>query len=569
MSAVMPKRWLDPPLMPDAYCQRFPHLHPIVLQILYNRQLREPETVQAFLAADAPLHDPFLMSGMAVAVERIERAIRRGERIAVYGDFDADGITATALLTQTLTALGATAAPYIPDRIDEGYGLNTDALENLAAREVKLVVTTDCGIRSAQEVAHGNQLGLDLILTDHHSVGPELPPALAVINPKQPGCDYPFKGLAGVGIAFKLAQALMATVKKPGRLTPLRQEHLLDLVALGTVADIVPLTDENRTLVRRGLVELNAPRRKGIQALTALAGVKAGQITSTTIGFVLGPRLNAAGRLQDAMQAYYLLLTKDPDRAKEYAGALDHLNQKRQHLTQTASELARTQVLDDSGQAPYLLFAGSPDFHPGIVGLVASRLTDEFYRPSIVLEYGESESRGSCRSIAEFHITRALDECADLLERHGGHAMAAGFTVRNENLPALQERLLAIASQQLAGEELTPRLQIDAELTLGPDLYQLYEQLEQLQPFGEANPMPLLVSRGLRVRQAQAIGAEGQHLKLRVSDGRALWDGVAFRRGQEVDNLPTQIDLAYHLDMNEWNGEKRPQLIVQDWQPSS
>lgn len=556
--------------MPPRQRDRFPQLHETIVQILYNRSIREVEDVRAFLAQDAPLHDPFLLEGMDVTVERIERAIRDGERIAVYGDFDADGVTSTALLTQTLQALGATVAPYIPDRVDEGYGLNTDALDNLAGRGANLIITVDCGIRSLTEVAYGARLGLDIIVTDHHSVGPELPPALAVINPKQPGCEYPFKGLAGVGVAFKLAQALLKTVPSPaGNNTPLHEEHLLDLVAVGTVADIVPLIDENRSLVQRGLAQLNAPWRQGIQALMANAGIKPGHVNSAAIAFVLGPRINAAGRLQNAMLAYYLLMTGDPVRAARYADQLSLLNQERQRLTLEATDLARAQVIDETGHAPHLLFAASPDFKAGIVGLVASRLTEEFYRPSIVVERGDEESRASCRSISEFHITHALDECADLLMRHGGHAAAAGFTVRNENLPALQEQLQAIARRELAEVELVPKLQIDAELTLGPETYDLYDQLARLQPFGEANPDPIFCSRGLRVGRRQAIGPEGRHLKLTVNDGRAWWNAIAFRRGQEADQLPGRVDLAYQLDMNEWNGQKRLQLIVRDWQPVS
>ena len=551
--------------MPAEQRERFPQLHEIVVQVLYNRQFLSVEDVQKFMAQDAPLHDPFSLKGMDAAVTRIERAIRNGERIAVYGDFDADGVTSTALLTQTLRALGAIVAPYIPDRVDEGYGLNTDALDNLSARGADLIITVDCGIRSSDEVAYGNALGLDIIVTDHHSVGPELPPALVVINPKQPGCEYPFRDLAGVGLAFKLAQALMKSFSS----TTLRPEHLLDLVALGTVADIVPLRGENRSLVQRGLEQLNAPWRKGLLALMSKSGVRAGYVDSTAIGFMLGPRINAAGRLQNAMLAYDLLMTADSTKAARYADQLSQLNQQRQNLTREATELARSQVIDESGEAPYLLFAASADFLAGIVGLVGSRLTEEFYRPSVVVERGEEESRASCRSIPEFHITHALDECADLLLRYGGHAAAAGFSLRNENLPALQERLEAIARQKLEKVDLHPTLKIDAELSLGPQLYDLYEQLESLQPFGEANPAPVFITRGLRVGRRQTVGAEGHHLKFSVSDGQAWWDAIAFRRGQDAEQLPDRVDLAYQLDMNEWNGRKRLQMIVRDWRAAS
>lgn len=564
------KRWTILPVAPAEYRDSLPHLHEMVVQVLYNRNVREPASVQRFVAQDVPLHDPFDLKGMDAAVERIAHAVRCGERIAVYGDFDADGVTSTALLTQTLRALGATVAPYIPDRVDEGYGLNAEALEKLAERGAALILTVDCGIRSVEEVAHGCRLGLDVIVTDHHSVGPMLPPALAVINPKQPGCPYPFKELAGVGVAFKLAQALLRAAPAVGEDSDsLREEHLLDLVALGTVADVAPLLDENRSLVQRGLAQLAAPWRKGVQALMAKAGVRPERVSSTAIGFVLGPRINAAGRLGSAMLAYHLLMTRDRATANRYAEQLDQLNRERQRLTLEATELAREQVLGQAGETPHLLFAVSSRFLAGIVGLVAGRLVDEFYRPAVVVEWGQEESRASCRSIAEFHVTRALDECADLLVRHGGHAAAAGFTVRTENLPALRERLQRIARRELAETEPTPGLEIDAELTLGPDLYHLYDQLAVLQPFGEANPEPVFVSRGLQVGQRQAVGQEGQHLKLAVSDGQVWWDAIAFRRGAEVDQLPDRVDLAYQLDLNEWNDQKRLQLIVQDWRPTS
>jgi len=555
--------------MPPGHRDRFPQFHGVVVQILYNRDIREPEQVQSFLNQDRPLHDPFLLKGMDVAVARIVQAVERGERVAVYGDFDADGVTSTALLTQTLRALGATVAPYIPDRVDEGYGLNPDALERLARRGARLVITVDCGIRSVVEVAYGNRLGLDMIVTDHHSVGPRLPPALAVINPKQPGCAYPFKELAGVGVAFKLAQALLQTLPPSVIKHALSKKHLLDLVALGTVSDVVPLLGENRSLVQRGLAQLSKPGRKGLLALMEKASVRPERVNSTAIGFILGPRINAAGRLHSAMLAYYLLMTGDQEKAVHYAEQLNHLNQERQRLTLEATELARSQVVDEAGRVPYLLFVASSDFKAGLVGLVASRLTDEFYRPAVVIEWGEEESRASCRSIPEFHITQALDECADLLVRHGGHAAAAGFTARNDDLPALQERLQNLAQQALSAVDLVPCLQIDAELTLGAELYDLYNQIALLQPFGEGNPEPVFISRGLQVGSRQAVGQEGQHLRLAVSDGQIWWDAIAFRRGAETEQLPDRIDLAYQLDMNEWNGQKRLQLVVQDWRPAS
>ncbi len=401
---------------------------------------------------------------MYQAVDRLLAAVRSRESIAVYGDFDTDGVTATALLVQTLSALGAQVRPYIPSRVDEGYGLNIDALRKLYRQGVRLVVTVDCGIRSIDEVEQASR-GLDLIVTDHHTVGDELPPAVAVINPKQPGCVYPFKLLAGVGVAYKLAQGLLLAQKRLGPPATLVAEDLLDLVALGTVADLVPLLGENRELVRRGLNKLKNSPRPGVEALMADAGLRRGSVDATAIGFRLGPRLNAAGRIDTAMLAYDLLTSTEPLETRELAGQLGRLNQRRQELTEktVAQAEAQVQALDPNA---YLYLVASKEFLPGIVGLAASRLTEAYYRPSVVVEMGAEESRGSCRSIPEFHITDALDECKDLLVRHGGHAAAAGFTVETGKLDALRERLQAIAAEKLSEVELRPALEIDLELPL-------------------------------------------------------------------------------------------------------
>jgi len=504
---------------------------------------------------------------MNEAVTRLRQAIRQREPIAVYGDFDADGVTATALLVETLSALGAQVEPYIPHRVDEGYGLNEEALRELAQRGIKVVVTVDCGIRATDEIAHGCGLGLDIIVTDHHSPGEELPPATAAINPKQSDCRYPFKKLAGVGLAFKLAQALL----RVNRQTPvargkadLDEEDLLDLVALGTVADLAPLLGENRALVRRGLEKLNQPQRLGLQALIFQAGVRPGQITASTIGYVLGPRLNAAGRLDTAMASYNLLTSNSSAEARSLALELDRVNRERQRLTVDTLERAREQVLA-IGEEEKLFFVAAKDFLSGIVGLVAQRLTDEFYRPSVVVELGEETSRASCRSIPEFNITKALDQCSNLLVKYGGHSAAAGFTVANANLEPLQQSLRQIATRELEGQELLPTLEIDAEVDLTEMNWATYALLEQLEPFGYANPIPVFLSREVFVRDARVVGED--HLKMTLSEGRAVWDAIAFRQGGWAGKLPHRIDVVYTLEVNEWNEEKRLQLNVKDLRP--
>ncbi|MBC7227823.1 MAG: single-stranded-DNA-specific exonuclease RecJ [Thermoflexales bacterium] len=556
-------RWNLPQPVPDAYRAHFPDLHPVVVQILYNRE-QDPEGARAFLERRPGPDNPFALHGMNRAVDRIRRAIRGKEPIAVYGDFDADGVTATALLVITLRSLGADVHPYIPHRVEEGYGLNIQAVEELADAGTRLLVTVDCGIRSPREIAHARRRGMDVIVTDHHLVGTELLEAVAVVNPHQEECPYPYKGLAGVGLAYKLAQALLRVnrqVPLPGSV-PMDEEELLDLVALGTVADLAPLTGENRYLVSRGLEQLNRTPRVGVEALIRQSGLRPGQVDTWHIGFALGPRLNAAGRIAYAHIACRLLTTESPQEAESLARELDALNQERQRLTKEMQERARAVVLEREADRP-LLFVADPEFPAGVVGLVASRLVDEFYRPAVVVEQGEEKSKGSARSIPEFHITRALDECADLLIHHGGHRVAAGFTVRTRHLDELKRRLLDIAARELEGKELTPALQIDAEVPLREVSGALWKALQMLRPYGEGNPEPLLLSRNVRVEQHRPVG-DGSHLKLTLSDGRIRWDGIAFRQGEWAGRLPERVDVVYYLRENEWNGEARLQLEIRD-----
>jgi len=563
------KRWRLMPRIPPSIQHRLREFHPVLAQVLYNRGYTEPGKARQFLNGEMPPSNPFRMADMSKAVARIRRAILRREPVAVYGDFDTDGVTATALLVQVLTALGADARPYIPHRVDEGYGLNSRALRELARQGVRVVITVDCGIRSIQEVRDGTAAGLDMIVTDHHAIGPELPPAYAVINPKREDCTYGEDMLAGVGIAYRLADALLRAAAASGKATPdLAVEDLLDLVAIGTVADLAPLDRlENRALVRQGLAVLNLARRPGVCALLDVAGLQPGKIKAINIGFVLGPRINAAGRLESAMAAYELLTASDYGQAVTLAQNLQTLNLRRQEFTRESEEAARDLALRDGQDVP-LIFAASREFLPGIVGLVAGRLVEEFYRPAVVVEQGERESRGSCRSIQEFDIVHALDQCADLLVRHGGHTQAAGFTVKNENLPLLRERLMSIAAEALRGQDLRPALEVDAEVPIEALTLELAEDLERLEPTGHHNPPPLLMSRRLPVASSRPVGREGSHLKL--SFGEAGWwlDGIAFGQGDWAPELPRLVDVVYHLEINEWNGRRKIQLNVQDIRPA-
>ena len=568
--SIHSKRWQVAPPAPPSHIACLDHLHPIIIQVLYNRGITDPTTVAAFLDGKSDAANPFDLPGMPAAVTRLRQALRAREPIVVYGDFDADGVTATVLLVQTLRALGGRARPYIPHRVDEGYGLHEEALTEMARKGARVVVTVDCGIRALDQVAHANRLGLDVIVTDHHSVSPRLPQAVAVVDPKRADSRYPFNELAGVGVAYKLAQALLRSHHQTpvtAQKVNLKENDLLDLVALGTVADMVPLLSENRTLVYRGLERLNQMERPGIEELCRLAKIEAGRVNATAIGYALGPRINAAGRMSHAKVAYQLLETKYPAEAERLAGELDQLNRERRRITLEIQDQARQLALEAADKAP-LLFAAAPNFPAGIVGLAASRLVDEFYRPAIVAEIGEQTSRGSCRSIPEFSIINALDECADLLLQHGGHAAAAGFTVSNEHLDALADRLLTLAAEQLAGIELTPALSVDAEIELAQVSWDLEQELARLEPCGYANPQPLLLSRNVQARSQRTVGNNGQHLKLKLSDGQATWDGIAFRQGEWIGKLPDRVDVVYRLEVNEWNGRRQLQLNIQDIRPA-
>ncbi len=572
------KRWVIAPSAPANLLARYAGMSSFLAQALYNRGFVDPASARQFLESADPavgrLLDYRRRPAVDKAVMRIRQAIRSGELIIVYGDFDADGVTSTALLVQVLGALGAHVAPYIPHRVDEGYGLNGAALQKLARRGARLVITVDCGIRSVEDVAEGRARGLDIIITDHHSIGPELPPAYAVINPKLDDCPYTEAMLAGVGVAYRLAEALLA-VDRQMRRSPgpaLDPECLLDLVAIGTVADLAPLNrPENRALVRRGLEVINKAQRPGVRALIEVANMKTGELNASSIGYGLGPRINAAGRLESAMLAYDLLTATDYDHALRLAQQLHDLNVQRQELTRAAQALIRERLeADDQASAP-LIFAKDRAFKPGIVGLVAGRLAEEYYRPAIVLEEGATESRASCRSIPGFDITHALDQCADLLVRHGGHAQAAGFTVVNENIEALRQRLLAIAEAALSEHDLRPTVEVDVEVPVQSISLALAEELALLEPTGHHNPLPVFITRGLRVVEARAVGREGQHLKLKLAgeDGSAhTVDAIGFHMAEQMPGAGEVVDLVYQLEVNAWNGSRVPQLHLEDIQPA-
>jgi single-stranded-DNA-specific exonuclease len=574
---MLQPKWHVAPPAPPSFLQSVPE-HPLLAQVLYNRGLTTAAEVAAFLnGADVAAVNPYKLADMTPAVNRILAAIKRGETICVYGDFDVDGVSSTALLVMALQAAGGAVGPYIPDRVDEGYGLNTDAITRIAAAKATLLVTVDCGIRSLPEVAYARSLGMDVIVTDHHTVGPELPPALAVINPRRADCPSRFDRLAGAGVAYRLAQAVLRAVAADRTITTRRfapddvgevEDSLIDLVALGTVADVMPLLGQNRTLVRRGLQKLNAEPRPGLEALMRVSDLAKGGVDSTAISFRLAPRLNAAGRLAKAKLAYDLLRTTDPTTAYLHAKTLEDLNQDRRRFTERAQAEAELKLAEDIAADAPLLMAGSPDFEHGIVGLVAGKLVERFYRPALVLRLEEDTARGSARSIPEFDISHALDTVDGLLLRHGGHPLAAGFTVPTANLDALRAALMDLAGAALGDRRaLRPTLEIDAAIHLEDLNHGIVQQFARLEPTGEDNPPPVLLAQGARVRSVRTVGA-GKHLKLGLDSGPGthIFDAIGFRLGDWQETLCEDhlVDVVFSAEINEWQGNRRLQLNLQD-----
>ncbi len=509
-----------------------------------------------------PLPDPLLLPDIGPAIERISSAINDRELIAVYGDFDADGVTATALLNSGLTVIGARTTPYIPHRTEEGHGLSVQGLEQFGALGVDLIVTADCGVSSLEEVKLANEMGMDVIVTDHHTPPPNLPPAIAVIDAKRDDSQYPFRELAAVGLAYRIIHALRQHLGRD------EDEGLLDLVALGSVADMAPLVDDNRNLVKRGLEVLNRAERPGLRELMARAGVTPGGLDTESISFALAPRINAAGRVDHAITSYRLLTATSAAEAQPLAEELNTRNRQRRSHTEEAFAKVQAQLGDSVIDDP-IIIAGGPGLEPGVVGLVAGKLAEEHYRPAIVLSTGPEVSRASCRSIPEFDITAALGQCADLFVRHGGHSQAAGFVIANENLDELRSRLREIAAEKLAGLELQPSIKIDVAMPLTQIEARLIKFLQLLEPVGQGNPRPVFLSRGLTPMGVRTMGADESHLRMSLRDGGAVWNAVAFRMGHRIGELRGPIDAVYHIKTDYWQGRERQELELIDFAPAS
>jgi single-stranded-DNA-specific exonuclease len=537
----------------------------LIALVLENRGVGSNLEAQRFLGGREPgFSDPFRIPGFDNALALLCNALAEQRSIAVYGDFDVDGITSTAILTETLRDLGGEVTPYIPHREREGYGLNIRAIDSLADRGVEVLVTCDCGTTANPEVEHARGLGMEVVVVDHHIPPPLLPETSALLNPKLPHEDRVTE-FCTAGLAFRLAEALYDS---QGQAFP--EGRYAELGALGTVADMVPLVEENRELVRRGLVAMAESTRPGLLWLIEVAGTKASAVTSETIAFGLAPRINAAGRLADARLALDMLLTQDEAEALALASNIDSLNRERQRMTLEAQKLA-LEMIESRPEAP-LTVVGHQDFHQGIIGLVASRLVEATGRPAAVYQRGEVESRGSCRSIAEYDITAGLRSCGDLFERFGGHKQAGGFTIRSDRLEEMEQRFIEHAARELDGHELAPVLEIDAEWPLNELRSQEIRWLGKLEPHGQGNPDPTLLSRKVTVVEAKTVGSDDAHLRLKLKSGPVSWPAIAFRWEGELPEPGSCVDVVYTLSADSYGRSDNGgalQLTVQDMAPAS
>lgn len=580
------RRWRVADPAPEEVRGRFAGWHPVAVDLLYRRGIAAPADAEAFLDPQyaTALHDPFLFRDMKKATARLIRAIEKRETITIHGDYDADGVDASALLYILLKKLGAVVDVFLPHREDDGYGIITRTVEMLAARGTTVMITCDCGISCRNEIARGNELGIDTIITDHHAVPAELPDAHAVIHPLVPGETYPDKGLAGGGVAFKLACALLAEARTafPERTAdmPLGWEKwLLEFAAVSSIGDVVPLLGETRAIVKYGLVVLNKHRRPGMRKLLELTGhvdklglMKPKAVDSETVAFQICPRINAAGRMHHAEDAFRLLTAEDEEEAATFAQRLQDLNKDRQKAVEKMMLEARKQVVDGRQDERHAIVVSGEDWQAGLVGLVAGRIAEQFYRPTFALGKKENGWVGSGRGIPEFDMMAALHAMPELFVKYGGHPQACGFTVKPDQLDAFRERMGTHAASVLAQAELLPTLHLDAQVRLADIGWELHEALQRFQPFGEKNPEPRFLARRVAVESLSPVGKDGSHLRLSVrgEDG-TIRRTIGFRMGEWATRLTPgdTIDVAFTLGTNAWNGKSELQLKIVDLRPSS
>ncbi len=598
------KNWQIMPKITNEFIEKYPDLNKHVLQVLFNRGLTESCDIDLFLNSDyeKDTHDPFLFNDMEEIVELIIKHVKEQNKIVIYGDYDADGVTSSAVLHDTLTTLKARADVYIPDRVSEGYGLNKGAIDELIKDDIKLIVTVDGGIRSKEEVEYAKEKGVEVVITDHHVPPSEIPPApfnkggdisglpdCLIINALVENEKYPFKYLSGVGIAFKLAKAIISKAKLSDKQKQRLEDRILDLVAIGTVADCVSLLGENRVLVKKGLEILNNTNRIGLQELIKVGQINNGKkLEAWNIGFQIAPRLNAAGRMEHANTALELLITKDKKEAETIARRLNSRNQERQQTTEKIVNQIELSLAPDPSPTPSsrergaklppttfnkgakIIIAVTPKdevWNEGVVGLVAGRISDKYYLPTLVITRGEEGYKGSGRSIEEFNIMEALEECSSLLEKYGGHPMACGFSLKEENLEEFKNKMIKIANNKFKDVNLRPKIEIEEEINLDEVSEELIGDIEQFAPFGQDNDRPKFVSRETEIVDIITMGISGQHIKLRIkSEKLGVISAIGFGQAEKWKELRIgdKIDIVYYLEMNEFNGRSDAQMNIVD-----
>ena len=534
----------------------------IIARLLFLRGVTDPESAQRFLNPSLnQLHDPFLLAGMKPAVARLRRALEQGEKILIYGDYDVDGTMAVVILLAALRGLGGQVETFIPHRLSDGYGMRAAVIEEAAARGFRVVISVDTGIREHQALARARELGLDCIITDHHLPDGHLPPASAILNPHRPECGYPEKVLAGVGVAFKLAQALLGE-RLSGRLL----QSYLKVVAIGTIADVVPLVGENRAIVRFGLEGLRQPAQAGLQALLEVSGLVGRRISAGDVSFRIAPRLNAAGRMENARDVIDLFMCSDPQKSRDIAGRLEKLNRERQRVEEgMLREIEAILDRQPEKRERYSLVLAGEGWHRGVTGIVAQRVAERYHRPTLVIGVEDGSGVGSGRSIRSLHLLDALGTVQDLFERFGGHAMAAGFALPAARIAELETRFEQHARAVLKPHDLDPVLRVDAEVNAAEIDWTLFEAIERLAPFGCGNPTPVLAARNLRLLMTPRI-LQDKHLKLRVACGPRAFDALGWGMAERGATIaPGQsIDLAFTLDENVFQDVRRLQLVVSE-----
>ncbi|MEI3430197.1 MAG: single-stranded-DNA-specific exonuclease RecJ [Clostridia bacterium] len=542
----------------DEICERY-NLNKVIGKIIVNRHVVNDEDVRIFITPTRDdFHDPFLFKGMDIAVERIIKAINNKEKILIYGDYDVDGITSTTVLKKYLMDRGISVDTYIPNRLHEGYGLNKNAIDTIKERNIDLIITVDCGISAIEEVDYAVSLGMDVIVTDHHEVGEKLPNALAVIDAKRKDNTYPFRSLAGVGVVFKLIQALSIKLEiKP-------EEYLkyLDLVCVGTISDIVPLEGENRTIAKLGLMLIKVTRNLGLRELIKSSGYK--EIDSNTISFGVAPRINACGRMGHEEESLKLFLAEDLESATKITKELNEYNTLRQSTEKAIYEEAVQEIDRNHLDEKNSIVLGGKGWHHGVIGIVSSKVTDKYYKPSILLSFEDDIAKGSGRSVPGFDLYEGLTKCEDLLEKYGGHSMAVGLTLKKENLEKFKERFEQIAKEKNI-KELVPIIYIDDELKLKDINMDLVKGLSILEPFGEANKVPLFLIRNLKIDSIRAL-SEGRHLKLTLRDENFVINAIGFELGYlaEEYRIGDRIDVVGTLEINSFNGFRSIQINMKD-----